>query len=452
MNFQDFIDECDKDDEVNLTDFIVLSDKEILAEYCSPPYRKNSLKLLFSMTKSFSSLAIGIACDKGLLALDDYIIDYFQDELPEEPHENLHKIKVRHLLSMTSGIHENTYADLYPADNWIRAFLAQEFPHEPGKYYRYSTHGSHMLSAIIQRVSGISLEAFLNRYLFYPMDIYEAQWEQSPEGITAGGMGLSLYPSSLAKTAQMLLNGGMYKNIRLLSQEYIDMAASCQSIKQEDINNLEKVYSGYQYGFQFHISSNGCYRADGAFGQLCYLCPRKKIAFIALSQKSKTEKLLKLIDKYFIRSPIETPIGSYNKPASGNRASFESTPVPGRKYRLDSNPLAINFIEFYLDNDNNVMRFVKTDNREYFYKFSFNRLTNGMTYFVKDLKEHYQEYVCEPVQWNDNTLELLVYYIETPYVVHYNIIFSKETLQFVFSINVSMTLNNFSVNGILCSK
>lgn len=449
MKFTDFMKECEKDEEINLTNFLYLSDKEIITEYWEPPYRKDSLKLLFSMTKSFSSLAIGIAYDKGLVTLDDYITDYFKDEMPEEPHENLHKIKLRHLLSMTSGIHENTYGDLYPKRNWIKAFLAQEFPHEPGSYYRYSTHSSHMLSAVIQKVSGISLENFLNQYLFFPMDIHEARWEQSPEGITAGGMGLSLYPSSMAKIAQMLLNGGVYNHTRLISQEYIELAASCQTIKQDEIGNKEKEFSGYQYGFQFHLSNNGCYRADGAFGQLCVICPQKKIALIAFSQKTRTENLLKLIDKYFISSSMEIPARYYENSVMDNMAPCCSVKLPTGQYRLESNPLKIKYIEFYSEDEYQIIRTVTTDNREDDYKYDFYRLTEGKACFIKDLEEHCQSCVCRARQSADDSLELTVYFIETPYVVNYRILFGQEEIQLDFHINVSMTLNNFRVKGAL---
>ena len=109
------------------------------------------------MTKSFASFAIGIASDLGLLNIDDYIVQYFEDELPQSPDQNLDKVTIRHLLTMSSGIHDNTYGELVGQDHWIKAFLRQVFPHEPGTHYRYSTHGSHMLSAIITKVSGLSL-------------------------------------------------------------------------------------------------------------------------------------------------------------------------------------------------------------------------------------------------------------------------------------------------------
>lgn len=217
------------------------------------------------MTKTFASLAIGIAGDLGLLTIDDYIIKYFPEDLPQLPDKNLCRIKIRHLLTMSSGIHDNTYAGLYTQSNWIKAFLKQEFPHEPGTYYRYSTHSSHMLSAIITKVSSLSLKEFLNKYLFHPMGIYEAQWEQSPEHLTAGGMGLSLYPHSLVKISQLLLNKGVYHGKRLISQDYLESATRQQIVKQDDINRPDNHFCGAGYGFQFHISRGGFYRLDGAF-------------------------------------------------------------------------------------------------------------------------------------------------------------------------------------------
>lgn len=256
MSFEQFIQDCEKNESLNITHVICVSSDNILAKYVKYPYKMDTLRLFFSMTKTFSSLA--------------------------------------------SGIHENTYAELFVQNNWVKAFLRQTFPHEPGTYYRYSTHSSHMLSAIITKVSGLSLEDFLNQYLFYPLDISEAQWEQSPEGLTAGGMGLSLYPVSLVKIAQMLLNKGLYQGKRVISTQYLDLATTQQIVKQDETGNPAKYCSGAGYGFQFHIGKDGCYRLDGAFGQLCLICPEKNRAVIVFSQNTKMEALLSLIYKHLL--------------------------------------------------------------------------------------------------------------------------------------------------------
>lgn len=185
----------------------------------------------------------------------------------------------------------------------MKAFLAQEFPHEPGTFYRYSTHASHMLAAIIENTTGQSMLDFLDKHLFMPLSIPKPQWETSSMGVTAGGMGLSLTPESIAKFGVLLLNKGEYFGKRIISEEYINLATSAQVTKQDesdDINN--KNYAGNQYGYQFHIGLNGTFRADGAFGQICFLTPKEKLIIVATSRGSNVKTLLRLIHTHFLNN------------------------------------------------------------------------------------------------------------------------------------------------------
>ena len=95
--------------ELQITSFILLRNGYKIAELCKSPYEIDCIQLWFSVTKSFTGIGVGIACDKGLLGLDDYMVSFFPDKLPEIVPGNLAKMRVRHLLSMTSGIHDNTY-------------------------------------------------------------------------------------------------------------------------------------------------------------------------------------------------------------------------------------------------------------------------------------------------------------------------------------------------------
>lgn len=446
MLINNFINACENDGSVGITHFICVSQNNILAHYCRKPYRMDSLKLFFSMTKSISSLAVGIASDLNLLNIDDFIYTYFEDDLPPAPHNNLFKIKIRHLLTMSSGIHDNTYDDLVKQKNWIKAFLKQDFPHDPGTFYRYSTHSSHMLSALITKVSGLSLEDFLNKYLFYPLNIYEAQWELSPEGLTAGGMGLSLHPTSLAKIAQMLLNHGIYCGKRIISQDYLQYAATPNIAKQDTRIDEDIEYSGTEYGFQFHIGKDGFYRADGAFGQLCLICPSKNLAFIVFSQYSKMENLLKLLYKHFLENDKQIEI---QKQKTSDRIPSQAIIVPEAKYEIEENILGIKLLEFSRTDNVNLMKIIKECGREDYIYYNFSAETQGNMYFVKDLQEHYQQYVCY-ANYSD-LLELNIFFIETPYVVKYRISFMDSKIELNFSINVSFTLKDFSVQGVPCS-
>ena len=438
MPIVDFINACKENTNTNISHVICTSKENILAEYIIEPYKRDTLKLFFSMTKSFAGLAVGIACDMGLLDLDDFIVGFFDKELPLLPHKNLKKIRIRHLLTMSCGIHDDTYRELVIQNDWVRAFLNQEFPHEPGTYYKYCTHGSHMLSAIITKVSKMSLEDFLNIHLFHPLGIFEAQWEQSPEGLTAGGMGLSLYPDSLVKIAQMLLNYGAYNGKQLISRKYIKMATEQQIVKQES-----SFFGGAGYGFQFHIGKEGFCRMDGAFGQLCLLCPANDLAVIVFSQCSKMEDLLSMIYKHLI---YEDQSG---KICLLDHNNFR-VKVPGqvwfplRKYRFNDNKWGIENVEFlFLDGVYQVI--IKNRNGIEKILFSLDYDTNGKVKFIKDLQMHMQEYICR-ADFHES-LVLTLFFIETPYVVKYNFAFEEEKISFGFSVNVSFTLENFIVKG-----
>lgn len=447
-----FVAECEANEKINLINFALLQNDEILAQFCKKPYKKNSRQLLFSITKSFTSLAVGMVIDRGLICLDDYVVSFFPEELPKKPHPNLLKMQIRHLLTMTTGIHDNTYSELFPQPNWIKAFLAQDFPHEPGTYYRYSTHATHMLSAIIEKMSGASLENFLNDNMFSVMGIAQVQWEYSPEGLTAGGMGLSLCPSSLSKVARMLLNKGIYNGKRIISEEYITLATSPQAIKQDDITDPGKHFSGYQYGFQFHISPNNTYRADGAFGQFCVVYPDKNFAIIATSQKTETESFLDLIDKYFINNgTYEDSISQKQLAAYLSELSFTA---PNQECKIYDMPQCLYSLE---DNELNIKKIGLTENKLQMIfsngiqdniDIDFGNPVYGKSHFIKDLQVHLQEH-CVLASWeSESTLILTIYYIETPYVLEYRLNFSDSKVKFTFSINVNMTLKGFTVMGI----
>ena len=263
----DFIEELELLD-LQVTSLVLLRNGKSIAQFCKKPYDKNCLQLLFSLSKSFTGIGAGIACDMGLITLDDQVISFFSDMLPPVLSENLQGMQVKHLLTMSCGIHENTYGQLYPQKDWVKAFLAQDFPHKPGMFYRYSTHATYMLSAIMEKVAGVSFYAFLKKHLLEPMEIHDSSWEACGQGITAGGMGLGLTTQSMAKFGQMLLDKGVYRDRRIVSEEYVKLAISQQIEK----GRQEKVSRSQGYGFQIHIDREaGCYFGDGAFGQLCYV-------------------------------------------------------------------------------------------------------------------------------------------------------------------------------------
>src|SRR5262245_57618491 len=113
--------------------FMLLRNGNVAAEGWWAPYGLQAPHRLYSLSKSFTSSAIGLAVAEGLLTVDDPVLKFFPDDTPAEPSENLKAMQVRHLLSMNTGHHEDTTRHVFSSenDNWPRVFLSLPIEHEP---------------------------------------------------------------------------------------------------------------------------------------------------------------------------------------------------------------------------------------------------------------------------------------------------------------------------------
>ncbi|HEY0866692.1 MAG TPA: serine hydrolase, partial [Fimbriimonas sp.] len=208
---------------LELHSFILQRDGARLAECYWEPYSADRPHVLYSLSKSFTSTAVGLAVGEGRMSLDDPVVSFFPDDVPEEVGPNLAAMKVRHLLSMSGGHAEERY-DAREDDNWVRAFLAHPVPYEPGTHFLYNSLGTYMCSAIVQKVTGETLLNYLEPRLFDPLGICEATWESCPRGINVGGWGLSITTNSIARFGQLYLQDGVWEGRRLLPEGWVGEA------------------------------------------------------------------------------------------------------------------------------------------------------------------------------------------------------------------------------------
>jgi hypothetical protein len=148
---------------LELHSLMLLRHGHVLAEGWWAPYRAEEPHMLFSLSKSFTSTAIGLAIAEGHLTVDDPVLSFFPDEAPAAPGEGLTAMRVRHLLSMSTGHDVDTTGALRDAadGDWARAFLAQPVTHTPGTYFVYNSGATYMLSAILQRLTGTTMLDYL---------------------------------------------------------------------------------------------------------------------------------------------------------------------------------------------------------------------------------------------------------------------------------------------------
>lgn len=437
-----FLQEVEAYEGMRLISFTVASKTATLFDFKKEPYLVSGKQLVFSVTKSFTSLAIGMLYDQGLIDLDGSITKYFKDEMPEDMDPLMHDVTVKHLLTMTSGvIHENNIEMLKTKD-FRTYFLSQKVQHKPGTHYQYHSVTSHMLSAIFTKISGQTVEAYLKVHLFEPLGIVNYHWSNANEGISFGGYGLSINNDAMVKVGQLLLNGGIYRGRRYISKAYLDLATTPQSIKQDYVNNPNTEAIGYQYGFQFHVSPNGSYRADGAYGQIILIY--NDLAFISTAQYTDYEQLFHLIYKHFANNLVNAVqmevFTKYIETLTFKQTPTENLVSIDKKFELASNPLDIQSLKF--SNDYLLIEF--SDGLIDEIHYNFQQAVYGESRYVKDLGFVRQPHWVIP-EYKNNELKLRILYIETPFFADYIFNFENDQLKFKFVPGPNFLLNGFTV-------
>jgi len=254
-----------------LHSMMIVRHGKIVAEGWWAPYAADEPHSLFSLSKSFTSTAVGLAVSEGKLRIDDPILKFFPQETPSEPSANLKAMRVRDLLTMSVGHHDEDIRDFpYTAEeSVVKAFLAKPVAHKPGTFFVYNTPGSYMLSAIVQKVTGQTVLDYLGPRLFQPLGIANPTWEASKQGISMGGFGLSIRTEDIARFGQLYLQKGEWQGKQLIPAEWVEAATSRQ------MSNGSSPTSDWEqgYGYQFWRSRHG-YRGDGAHGQFCLVLPQ----------------------------------------------------------------------------------------------------------------------------------------------------------------------------------
>lgn len=244
----------------------------VVAEGWWTPYDARTPHVLYSLSKSFTSTAVGLAVADGKLSLDDPVLKFFPSDAPDSLSANLKAMRVRDLLRMNTGqVTEAPLLSDAPAlagQTWVHRFLAHPVPFKPGTHFLYNSPATYMLSAIVQKTTGQKVLDYLEPRLFRPLGIARPTWVESPQGIDAGAYGLNVRTEDIAKLGLLYLQHGMWNGARILPAEWVDEATARQT------SNGSAPTSDWDqgYGYQFWRSRHG-YRGDGAFGQYMLVLP-----------------------------------------------------------------------------------------------------------------------------------------------------------------------------------
>jgi CubicO group peptidase (beta-lactamase class C family) len=327
---------------------MVVRHGHVVAEGWWAPYSADAPHSLFSVSKSFTSAAVGFAVEEGLLGLDDRVVDLLPDDLPPVVSDNLAAMRVRHLLTMTTGHATDTVGTLteHEAD-WAKTLLRQPVPFAPGSTFVYDTGATHLLSAILQRRTGERLLDYLTPRLLEPLGIEGATWEQSPVGVDAGGWGLSITTEDVAAFGLAYLDGGRWRGRQVVPAHWVAESTAAQVPNSDGAPGSDWAQG---YGYQFWRSRHGAYRADGAFGQVSIAFPEHDTLIVMTAGLADMQTQLDVVWEHLL--PV---IGSATAlpddaaavaalaarlsslaiaPPEGAPSSATSGRVTGRTYRL----------------------------------------------------------------------------------------------------------------------
>ncbi|MDZ4698597.1 MAG: serine hydrolase [Rhodothermales bacterium] len=343
-------------DEIDtMNSFMLVRHGHVVAEGWWTPYDAATPHVLYSLSKSFTSTAVGLAIAEGHFSLNDRVLDFFPDDAPADPSDNLKAMRVHDLLRMSAG-HDVEVA-LQSETNWVKAFLAHPVPHLPGTHFTYNTPATFMLSAIVQQTTGQTVFDYLQPRLFAPLDIENHSWGQNPQGITLGGYGLNVRTEDIAKFGQLYLQQGMWDGKQLIPADWVAAATALQT---SNGSNPDSDWN-QGYGYQFWRSRHDTYRGDGAFGQYMMVIPEHD-AVIAITSGVRDmqqvmnlvwDKLLPALESEALReSPaaqaaLTARLANLSvKPAEGEATSKLARRVSGKRFEFPENEQGVQALAF----------------------------------------------------------------------------------------------------------
>lgn len=354
-------------ERINMHGFLLLRHGRIAAEGYWAPYSATSLHRMYSVSKSFVSLAIGLLIDEGRLALHDRVAAFFNDKSPASIHPYLAQATVRDLLMMASP-HSRTAYTRHDAD-WAAAFFHSKPSHSPGTVFSYDTSAAVILSTIVERISGTPFLSYMRERLLDPIGFSRDAWcLQTPEGTSWGGAGVICRLSDMAKLAYVCMNKGRYRDRQLISEAYIREATSKQ------IDN--SIAGHYGYGYQIWMERDNGFSFRGMGSQLAYCFPDQDLLFACMADTQGSASAEAAIVQAFretISNSVQvapmpdddaafTILSDKMKalrilPQQGNRASSFTRTVDGKWYAFLDNPMGMKRMRFSFLEDEGVWEY-----------------------------------------------------------------------------------------------
>ncbi len=453
-NIIDFLDAAAKS-KTEFHSFMLLRHGKVIAEGWWNPYRAGLEHSLYSCSKSFTATAIGFAVQEKLLTLNDKVVSFFTNDLPDTVSAWLSELTVKDVLIMSDGQEPDpSFAVAAKDTNWIRGFLATPIVHEPGTVFLYNSLGTYMLSAIIQKVTGQKTLDYLKPRLFEPLGIEGMDWETDLQGINTGGWGLRLKTEDMAKFAELFLQKGKWNGKQILPASWVKEASTVKIMQDPGAPQSKKDSSDWLQGYCYQMwrCRHNAYRGDGAFGQFMIVMPEQDAVLAITAETPDMQEEINLVWQYLLpafkktRLPedaavtmiLKEKINSLALPLQVKKREPLATAISGKNFTASPNDMHLQNISFGFTDDVCDVKF-QMDTATYTVSFGAGKWEPSETNMpvpsltsraIENTSMIYPAKIAGSYTWTDaNTLELVLRYVESPHHETYTCHFDDNKIR-----------------------
>ena len=441
-----------------LHSFMILRHGKVVSEGWWNPYRNDLKHTLYSCSKSFTATAIGFAVSERKLTVNDKVISFFPEDLPDQISPNLAELKIKDLLSMSVGHEKEPSNIISTSDNWVKEFLNTPIKYQPGTKFLYNSPATYMLSAIVQKVTGQRVIDYLKPRLFDPLGISGIDWEIDPKGINTGGWGLRLKTEDMAKFGQLFLQKGKWNGKQILPASWVEEASTMKILQDPNATQSRKDSSDWLQGYCYQMwrCRNNGYRADGANGQFIIVLPDKDAVIAITAEAPDMQGEINLIWKHLLPAFEDKKLPSnpklmaslkekasslYLPTLSRNVHSAMESNISGKNYSMIAGEKTFEGASFEFKNDICYLS-LKTDSVTHripfgFGKWELSETTKFGPYLVARAKANRVGLpifkVAGSYGWKDEkTIEMTLRYIESPHTETITCTFEDEKVSVDF--------------------
>lgn len=261
--------------------YMLIQGRHIIAERYWEPYNRESRHRMYSITKSFVALAIGLLEQEGRIHLQDKICDYFPEKIPPEGvHPWCAEQTIENLLSMRTCFATTTYK-VYESDDWTESFFRVKPDHLAGTVFNYDTSASHVLAALVEKLTGKTLLDYLRGKCLDELGFSkDAYIMTDPAGVSQGGSGLMCTLEDVARVAYLCNQGGNLDGKEILPADYLQKAISRQAPTPLQAANEDEQCG---YGYYIWMPRKEGFVFYGMRGQLAVCFPKKNFIFMTMA-------------------------------------------------------------------------------------------------------------------------------------------------------------------------